>query len=519
MHDVVLILIATSVAGILCTRAVRLLANRFDLVDRPDGHRKIHSKPVPLGGGISIYLTTIAVVAFLAILGHDWWPMIAFRIRDLAGLLSGATLIVFLGAIDDARGLRGRQKLFGQMLAAFSVIANGIVIERLQLFDWVVELGWMSIPLTLFWLLGAINALNLLDGIDGLATSIGIILTAAIAAMASVGGHTEVVYLAIIFVGAQVGVLRYNFPPASIYLGDAGSMLIGLVVGTLAIQASLKGPGTVLLAAPMAAMAIPIFDSGAAILRRKLAGRSIYSTDRGHLHHVLSERVGSRNALGLISLACALTSVGALVSAYWRNDFVALVSVAALTAVFITTRIFGHSELMLLLAHLRRFGRSLMEFNGRMPRNSQQSAVHLQGRLPWTLLWQTLTEWADELSLQAIRLNVNVPTLHEGYHATWKACRSSETNRQWHIRMPLIVANKPAGHLEIIGDRVSGSATQNLERLLDLLDTFETTMNEIVSPAAPQLRIAGSDSDDASVPIAPPAAGPAAAVSGGRFQP
>ncbi|MGE3313823.1 MAG: MraY family glycosyltransferase [Planctomycetaceae bacterium] len=484
MQDVVLILIATGVIGILCTRAVRQLALKLDLVDRPDGHRKIHQKPIPLGGGVSIYLTTLLVIAGMALLGHSWWSILVARSRDLAGILTSATLIVLLGAIDDAHGLRGRQKLFGQLMAALVVIANGIVIERVQLFNWVLELGWLSVPLTLFWLLGAINALNLLDGIDGLATSIGMILTAAIAAMASVGGHPEVAVLGVIFVGAQFGVFRYNFPPASIYLGDAGSMLIGLVLGTLAIQASLKGPGTVLLAAPMAALAIPIFDSGAAILRRKLAGRSIYSTDRGHLHHVLSERVGSRKALGLISLACVFTSVGALFSAYWRNDFVALISVLALTAVFITTRIFGHSELLLLFAQLRRFGWSLMEMHGRSPSNSQVAAVHMQGRLPWTLLWQTLTEWADELSLQAIRLDVNVPTLHEAYNATWSASRQSESNRQWQIRMPLVVANRPAGYLDIVGDRDSGSATQNLERLLDLLDSFEAQMNEIVAPPA-----------------------------------
>ena len=154
------------------------------------------------------------------------------------------------------------------------------------------------------------NSVNLLDGIDGLATMLGIILIATFAALAAAAGRMEVAWIAMVFAGSLCGFIRFNLPPASIFLGDSGSMLIGLVVGTLAIQGTLKGPGTVLLAAPLAVWTIPILDSAAAILRRKLTGRSIYATDRGHLHHRLLERLGSNSRVLVAVAVCLRDHVG-----------------------------------------------------------------------------------------------------------------------------------------------------------------------------------------------------------------
>ena len=203
-------------------------------------------------------------------------------------------VIVVVGLVDDRIKLRGRLKLIGQFAAALVLVAGGLVIQRIGIFGQQIDLGLLSIPFTLFWLVGAVNAVNLLDGIDGLATMLGFILVATIAGMAALVGQTQVFVIAVVFAGSLLGFLRYNFPPATIFLGDAGSMLIGLVVGALAISGSLKGPGTVLLAAPLAVWTIPIFDSVAAILRRKLSGRSIYTTDRGHIHHRLLEPPGEQ---------------------------------------------------------------------------------------------------------------------------------------------------------------------------------------------------------------------------------
>src|SRR5205085_11618611 len=153
--------------------------------------------------------------------------------------------------------------------------------------------------------------------------------------------------------GALLGFLFFNFPPATIFLGDCGSMLVGLVVGVLAIDASVKGAATVALAGPLALLVIPIFDTSAAIVRRKLTGRSIYTTDRGHLHHVL-QRNGMSNRLVLLLVAglCLLASGGALLTLALNNELFALVSAGAVVGILVISRLFGHAEFLLIKERL-----------------------------------------------------------------------------------------------------------------------------------------------------------------------
>src|SRR5205807_323940 len=220
-----------------------------------------------------------------------WQGTLGDRWLTFAGLAAAACVIAAVGVLDDYRGLRGRHKVAGQLLAVGIVMACGVWFRSVSLFGPPTELSWwIAYPLTAFWLLGAINSLNLIDGMDGLLGSVGGIICASLAVMAFLNAQYQASIIAIALAGSLVGFLWYNFPPASIFLGDCGSMLIGLVVGVLAIESSLKGPATVALAVPAALLVIPIFDTSTAILRRTLTGRSIFTTDRGHLHHCLQGR-------------------------------------------------------------------------------------------------------------------------------------------------------------------------------------------------------------------------------------
>ncbi len=167
--------------------------------------------------------------------------------------------------------------------------------------------------------------------------------------MAGMQGDWATAAVAAALAGAVLGFLRYNFPPSTIFLGDGGSMLIGLVVGVLAIQSSLKAPAPVALAAPASLLVIPIFDTVAAIVRRKLTGRSIYCTDRGHLHHCLLRRgLSSRWALLVISSLSLVAAGGALASLALKNEALAVLAAADVVATLVLTRLFGHAELVLL---------------------------------------------------------------------------------------------------------------------------------------------------------------------------
>jgi UDP-GlcNAc:undecaprenyl-phosphate GlcNAc-1-phosphate transferase len=463
--------LAACLVSAILTMLVRGIAPRLGLTDRPDSHRKLHGRPIPLGGGIAVFLATVTVLGAAVVVPNPWNLGIEQDYREIVSFLVAMGGVVLLGVVDDRVVVRGRHKLFGQVVAASILMAGGLVIRKVGLFGWDIELGLLSIPVTLFWLVGATNAVNLLDGSDGLATTLGIIVSLAIAVMAALTGHPAVAFVALVFTGSLVGFLRFNFPPATIFLGDAGSMLIGLMAGAMAIRASLKGPGTVLLAAPMAMLAIPILDSTVAILRRKLTGRSIYTTDRGHLHHQLLARFGSNHTvLACVAVCCVLTSATGLLSAALKSDLIALISCLALVVVFITTGLFGRGEFLLLAGRLRNLGLSLVRPIGPNRAGVHETAVQLQGSRRWNDLWAMLVHSAEELKLDKVQLDLNHPAAQEGFNASWERQSLEELDRYWSLEYPLIVEGRPVGRLRLVGQ---GNREPLCERLGDLLNVVQ----------------------------------------------
>jgi UDP-GlcNAc:undecaprenyl-phosphate/decaprenyl-phosphate GlcNAc-1-phosphate transferase len=491
------ILLMSCIAAIVSyplTHFVAQLAQRLGFVDRPDGHHKSHKVPVALGGGLAVFLAAFATFAVEYFSSTRLQDSSQQSVPFLAGLLLAGAWIVCLGLVDDRYGMRGRYKLLGQIIAALVVIASGLEIKSFSLFNQKFELGWFSIPFTLFWLVGAINSLNLLDGIDGLATTIGIILCAAITIMAAYFGQTAVAIVAAVFAGALVGFLKFNFPPASIFLGDAGSMLIGLVVGSLAIAASLKGPATVAMAAPLAIWSLPMFDSFVAILRRKLTGRSIYATDRGHLHHRLMARFGKNTrVLGFVAVCCAVTCGGALISMFMKNDLAALASVLAVICILVATQIFGHVEFVMLASRVRSLGASLISSS--KGQRSWHTSFRLQGTRQWDLLWQSLIEYAEKAELVEVKLDINLAAIQEGYHASWRRRYECERRELWRTEIPLFSDKHLVGRLNIAGVRDQSTLVcEAIGRMMEILESLEA---EIAALASTQVQL---------LPTAPPPA-------------
>ncbi|MCA9230520.1 MAG: undecaprenyl/decaprenyl-phosphate alpha-N-acetylglucosaminyl 1-phosphate transferase [Planctomycetales bacterium] len=460
------------------TNFVALTARRLGFVDRPDGHHKGHDREVALGGGLAVFLAAFITFAVEYISSEPLQQLLVKQSPYLGGLLLAGIWIVGIGLIDDRFGMSGKIKLVGQLIAALIVVAAGLQIHNFVVFGFEVHLGFWSVPFTVFWLLGAMNSLNLLDGIDGLATTIGIILCATIAVMALVIGQTAVAIVAAVFVGSLVGFLRFNFPPAKIFLGDAGSMLIGLIVGALAIGGSLKGTAAVALAAPLAIWALPMFDSFVAILRRKLVGRSIYATDRGHLHHRLMALFGKNTrVLAVVAVCCAVTCAGALMSLFMHNDLVALGAVLAVICMLIATQAFGHIELKMLLSRFKWLLMALL-----LRKENQEVSFQIQGTREWDMLWQSLVEFGEEMELVDIRLDINLAAVQEAYHASWRRPCKSERRARWRTEIPLFSDEHVIGRLIVSGSRKAGiSSCEAIDRLIEMLEPLEA---EIVAMAA-----------------------------------
>ena len=286
------------------------------------------------------------------------------------------------------------------------------------------------------------------------------------------------------FAGALLGFLPFNLSPARIYLGDAGSMLIGIVVGCLSIRATLKGAGTVLLAAPLAVMTIPMLDSFAAILRRRLAGRSIYAPDRGHLHHRLLTHFGNKYSVLVCVAICSTVTCGfALVSTAMKNDTVALVASLGVVATLAITGWFGRGEFVLLFS---RFWHATWSIVGRSDASNvtaHESTARIQGSRKWETLWATLTESANKLGLTMIHLHVNVPAIQEAYSGSWESPVRQEPGSCWEVKLPLLVAGHTVGFLEIAGENDGHSNAAAIELVQDILEPFELRLKAFAEKA------------------------------------
>jgi len=468
-------------ASLCLTPLVRRWARHWNIVDHPDEHRKLHQQATPLGGGFAVLLSWLLAIAVVLTMSSSQQARIGNNAVFLLGLLGAAVVICAVGLIDDRFGLRGRQKLFGQTLAASILLLAGLIIRRLEIFGVTLDLGPLAIPFTLFWLLGAINALNLIDGLDGLATSVGVVLCVAIALMASLANHPTEAFLALALAGGLSGFLMYNRPPATIFLGDAGSMLIGLVLGALAIRGAFKGPATVVLAAPTAILAIPILDVSMAVLRRRLTGRSIYATDRGHLHHTLLQHgFGNQKVVLFVALLCGVTAGGAALSVYMKSELLAFGAVVAVCALLVATRLFGHEECTLLTKKARNLAISLVPSFQANRGKSVQVLHRLRGNREWDELWETLTEFAERFDLTAVELNVSSPAIGEEFHASWTRKGPPPECQVWYSDIPLVAHQLTVGRLKITGASANGSVCHWMGDLIAGLEPFEAHLLDLL---------------------------------------
>ncbi|MDQ0285089.1 UDP-GlcNAc:undecaprenyl-phosphate GlcNAc-1-phosphate transferase [Desulfofundulus luciae] len=290
---------------------VRRQAFRWGAVDRPNA-RKVHKDVMPRLGGLAVYAGFVTAV------------LVTIQpTRSLYGLLLGMTLIMLLGALDDLRGLSPRVKLAGQVVAAVVLLPLDVQVYFVTnpFNGHIVDLGWLGIPITIFWVVAVTNAVNLIDGLDGLAGGVSCIAALTMAVVGwtqwqvfGAAGQREVIMLALMLAAALLGFLRYNFHPAKIFLGDSGSMLLGYTLAVMAIMGLTKSVTAVSVLVPLVILGIPLLDTFFAILRRYHRHRPIFQPDKEHLHHqLLALGLSHRQAVLVIYGISALLGGSAVV--------------------------------------------------------------------------------------------------------------------------------------------------------------------------------------------------------------
>ena len=305
------------VVGLVATPIVRGFAHGQGLLDQPGG-RKVHRIAIPRLGGVAMAIAFGAGVGVAILMSPDL-DAGGLRPNRAPAILVGVALLVVVGVIDDIRGMRALVKLSFQVATAVVAWWLGLSLDRLYLPWGIVELGILSLPITVAWIVAVINAINLIDGLDGLAS--GVVLTAlgAFGLLAAVDGADPTLPIIAATAGAAVGFLAYNLHPATIIMGDTGSMFLGFVVAAIAISLTQDGVHPVHPWVPMVALGVPIIDTLWAIVRRTARGEPFFVADRGHIHHQLLRRgLSQRDAMliltavsaGLAVIAVLLAQVG-----------------------------------------------------------------------------------------------------------------------------------------------------------------------------------------------------------------
>ena len=461
--------------GFAATVLVRTLARRAGVVDRPDGFRKTQKDAIPLLGGIGIF------VAFCAALGLSWLitgaPELAacFRSADTRLLLVGATIVLLLGFVDDVWGLRARWKFLGMFLVSLAMYAGGYRIGAISSpFGGEIELGLLALPVTVFWFLGCMNAINLIDGLDGLAAGVTLFASATVLAVGMMFGNTGASLLAAALGGACLGFLLLNFYPASIYLGDCGSLLLGFLLASIGMKGAQKSHMVVALLIPVIVMGLPIVDTSLAIVRRWLKALPFVYSDRQHIHHKLLELGLSHRAAVLVMYgACVVLAALALLMTATHSWQTAAALLVLGLLMLVVMRTIGRHEYRLLKQRaaayvVRRGHRLACRSAGYVASGSMRNAESVDD------IWRTFIKAAEKMDLD--RADLTLPPAPgdngaKGSSFRWRnGLNGHEQNDvTWTAEFPLEVDGTRLGKLRVQkltnGQPLSGEVPETLQLL------------------------------------------------------
>lgn len=292
---------AALVTGLIVTPVVRGYAHHLGLLDQPGG-RKVHETPIPRLGGVAMAIAIGVAIGGATLVTGDLGSTLGLRPNRAPAILVGVGLLLVVGIVDDVRGMRALVKLAFQVAAALLAWWLGLSIDRLY-FPWgIMELGPLALPITVAWIVAVINAVNLIDGLDGLAAGVVLTVLGAFGLLAAADGVDPTLFIVAATIGAAVGFLAYNLHPATIIMGDTGSMVLGFVVAAVAISTTQDGVYPQAPWVPIIALGVPIIDTAWAVVRRTARGDPFFVADRGHIHHqLLRLGLGQRDAMLLLT--------------------------------------------------------------------------------------------------------------------------------------------------------------------------------------------------------------------------
>ena len=306
------------------------IAKKKGFLDVPKDERRVHKKPIPVGGGIAMVISvSILMVYFLPIN------------KNLIMALISSIIIAISGLYDDKEGLSPKLKFLFQILAAVILIIGGMKIEfftnPFDAHDALLILNILSIPVTIFWVCGITNTINLIDGLDGLASGVSMICAISMFFITYKMGRYDVSLICALVAGACLGFLPFNFNPAKIFMGDTGALYLGFMLSYISISGFLKQAAILMIFVPVLILGVPVFDTAFAMVRRKLSGKSMVEADKGHLHHrLLKMGLNQRQTVVILYSISAIFGVLANLISRFHSSIALVISIGVLLIIIAT---------------------------------------------------------------------------------------------------------------------------------------------------------------------------------------
>jgi UDP-GlcNAc:undecaprenyl-phosphate GlcNAc-1-phosphate transferase len=412
--------LCSCILSIIITPIVIAVGRKLRIYDSPTA-RKVHTGQIPRIGGIAIFLSSTILVMTVLFLDNAIGDRFQGIQTQIIALLGAATFIFLVGFVDDVRGVRVRYKLLAQIAAAGLMCLAGARIESLNFANlFTLRFGLFSFPLTILWIISITNAVNLIDGLDGLAAGICAIACTVIAVFALVRGELVLVVMMLALMGSLSGFLFFNFNPARIFIGDCGSMFLGFILGSVSVMCAMKTGTMVSLALPAVCLGLPIFDTAFSILRRYLNRWAITSPDRGHLHHrLLDMGLRHRHVVIIMYVITALAAGMGMFMMVTRGSGTLIIFFCVLLLLLLAFRAVGAVRLRETIAKIK-YNKAISRETAEDTHLFQEIHMAFRRTVSFRQWWQMVSDTAEKEGLSELCLTVTAKSWRE-HKFTWRS--------------------------------------------------------------------------------------------------
>lgn len=479
LGEYVILYLAAFMLSVFLVPVVRRLALKVGAIDEPDGMRKIHTHAVPRMGGVAIFIAFIVPVVSAYVVGWLWLPesqvfqIFQQQLTRVGGLLGASLLILLLGIYDDIHHVRPRVKVLVQIVAALILCAVGIRIDRIgnPFTGELIQFGWLAWPITVFWLLAITNAINLIDGMDGLGPGVGLFVAGTMFLISLYVGVALVSAVMAALVGAIIGFLIFNFHPAKIFMGDSGSLFVGFLLAAIAIQGSVKRHMMI----PIIALALPIVDTFMAVVRRWSKGLPISVADKQHVHHRLIKMgFTQRETLLMLYGVSVILGCAALVIAFLDNTVAVGIAAGMIVAILVAVYAFAGGEVMAIGSQI------VQAWRRRQRRREAWTQVYkttakMENAANLEQMWEDIGELFGELGLDMGHVSLADVGGVLGTYDWWRGTDPPELTsgggmlHGWTVKLPLEQNGRICGELMLGKDSQRGPLPGGLPEMVDVL--------------------------------------------------